>query len=501
MKLTIQRALSAVAVGISCAASAMAADQRPNILLIVSEDNGQELSCYGDKNVKTPHLDSLAEKGMLFESGYVTQAVCSPSRGSIFTGLYPHQNGQIGLATHKYAMFKKWPTTYSKMQGAGYYTGMLGKTHINPKSIVEDYIDFRAIPQSNFAKRNLAAYAKKSAEFFQKAGDKPFFLTVNYPDAHHPLQNQVQGRPAKPLTPDQVGEIPYIGASNERMHQIVTAYYNCMIRLDDCVGELLEALEKSGKADNTLVIYIGDHGAQLPRGKIFATEAGMKVPYIVMWPGKVKGGVRSEKLVSTIDLMPTFCDLAKTVAPKGLPGRSLVPLITGQSDDWRSHLGYERNSDAVNLYFPQRALRNDRYKIIWSPLAAQGRPDSGAVDYISQKKWEKCSFTEEELKALPEEAQKLYQTWINPPEFQLYDLKNDEWEFKNLAGNPEYAAVEKSLKEELARWMKETNDWAAKPAKLNMLTKENDSVKSAGKGKYPKKGWQYLEYLHPESKN
>jgi N-sulfoglucosamine sulfohydrolase len=481
-----------------CAASSLNAAERPNILLIVSEDNGQELSCYGDKNVKTPHLDSLAEQGMLFENGYVTQAVCSSSRSSIFTGLYPHQNGQIGLATHKYTMFKKWPTTYSMMKKAGYFTGLLGKTHVNPASVVEDFVDFRAIPSANFGKKNLAAYAKKSAEFFEKAGEKPFFLTVNYPDAHHPLQNQVQGRPAKPLTPDEVGNIPYIGAENERMHEIVTAYYNCMIRLDDCVGELLAALEKSGKEDNTLIIYIGDHGAQLPRAKIFATEAGMKVPYIVKWPGKVKAGIRSEKLVSTIDFMPTFCDLAGIKPPKGLPGKSLIPLVTGKSNDWREYLAYERNSDAVNLYYPQRALRDGRYKIIWSPLAAQNRPDAGAHDYITQKKWSKCSYSKEELKTLPADVQKVYQTWLKPPEYQIYDLKNDEWEFKNIAGNPEIAAVEKRLKGALKQWMKETHDWVDNPTKLKMLTEENDAVKNGGKGKYPKGGWKYLEYIHPD---
>ena len=483
-----------VAVSALCAAA-----ERPNILLIVGEDHGQELSCYGDENVKTPHIDGLAKEGMLFENAYVTQAVCSPSRSSIFTGLYPHQNGHLGLATHKYAMFKNWDTTYSKLQASGYYTGLLGKTHINPASIVEDCVDYRAIKSSNFGKKNLAAYAEKSAEFFQQSGDKPFFLTVNFPDAHHPLQNQVQGRPAKPLTPDEVGSIPYIGKENERMHQIVTAYYNCMVRLDDCVGELLAELKKSGKLDNTLIIFIGDHGAQLPRGKIFATEAGMKVPYIVKWPGKVKAGVRSEQLVSTVDFMPTFCDVAGVEAPAGLPGKSLVPLVTGTDESWRQYVGYERNSDAVNLYYPQRALRDSRYKIIWSPLAAQDRPDAGAIDYITQKKWSKCSYSEAELKTLPAEIQAVYQTWINPPEYQIYDLQNDEWEFINLAGKPEITEVEKRLKGALAQWMQDTSDWADEPAKLQMLTEENDTVKNAKNGKFPKAGWQYLKFLHPDN--
>jgi arylsulfatase A-like enzyme len=478
--------------------SLRAAD-RPNILFIVSEDNGQELSCYGDKNVSTPHLDSLATGGILFESAYVTQSVCSPSRGTIFTGLLPHQNGQIGLATHKYGMFDTWPTSYSILQKAGYFTGLLGKTHVNPASVVEDFVDYRAITSSNFGKKNLPAYASHSAEFFKQAGDRSFFLTVNYPDAHHPLQNQVEGRPTKPLTPAEVGAIPYIGHENERMHKIVTAYYNCMVRLDDCVGELLVELQKSGKADNTIIIYIGDHGAQLPRGKIFATEAGMKVPFLVKWPGKVKAGQRSEKLVSTIDLLPTFCELAGVKAPGNLNGRSLTPLITGRSEDWRRYVVCERNCDAVNLYYPQRTIRDERYKIIWSPLAAQGIADTGAHDYVNQTKWNKCSYSEEELKTLPPEIRQAYETWLNPPEYQLYDLKNDEWEFKNLASAPEVAAAEERLKEALADWMTETADWAADPIKLKMLTDEHERVRKSGGRKYPAGGWKYLDYLaHPE---
>lgn len=129
--------LSTAAVLLPFQISAQQHENRPNILLIVSEDNGQELSCYSDPNIETPHLDSIATEGILFENAYVTQAVCSHSRSSILTGLYPHQNGQLGLSTHKYSMYKKWETTYSVFQNAGYYTGLIGKTHINPESAVE----------------------------------------------------------------------------------------------------------------------------------------------------------------------------------------------------------------------------------------------------------------------------------------------------------------------------------------------------------------------------
>ena len=146
-----------------------AQDKRPNILLIVGEDHGCELSCYGDPVIKTPNIDRLATEGMLFEHGYVTQSVCSPSRSTIFTGLYPHQNGQLGLATHKYGWFKSWPTTYSLLKQAGCRTGLIGKTHVIPADAVESFVDFRYQPSSNFAKKNVASYAVEAASSFATA--------------------------------------------------------------------------------------------------------------------------------------------------------------------------------------------------------------------------------------------------------------------------------------------------------------------------------------------
>ena len=327
---------------------------RPNILLIVSEDTGQDLSCYGDTNVPTPHLDSLARDGVLFENAYITQSVCSPSRSTIFTGLYPHQNGQIGLATHAYTMFRRFPTTYSILQEAGYATGLIGKTHVNPASVVEDYVDYRAIEGANFAKQNLGEYADHAATFIESAGDSPFFLTVNLPDTHWPFQDQVDGRPENPVGPGDVTVMPYIGMTNQRIQEYAASYYNCVQRLDGCVGELLEALAHSGRAENTLVIFIGDHGAQMARGKIWPLEAGVKIPLMVRWPGVAGQGRRCDELVSTIDFLPTFLEVAGLPPNDELPGCSLVPLLEGDSCGFRDYLAVERNSDVAFLHFPQR---------------------------------------------------------------------------------------------------------------------------------------------------
>lgn len=475
-------------------ACAVSAAQRPNILLIVSEDNGPVLGCYGDKWAHTPRLDQLASEGVRFETAYVTQAVCSSSRSSLFTGLYPHQNGQLGLATHQFRMFREWPTTYSILKDAGYRTGLLGKTHVNPERTVEDYVDFRAIRSANFAKKRLADYASESAEFMG-ASDEPFFLTVNFPDAHWPVQNQVEGRPKEVLGTKQVGPMPYVAFDNPRLRGHLQGFYNCMTRLDECVGELLDALEASGKANNTLVIYIGDHGAQFARGKVFVTEGGLRVPFIVRWRGRAKPGLVSPQLVSTLDILPTMVAVAGGVVPQGLPGHDLAEALHGDETPLREYLFGERNCDSADLHFPQRAVRDARYKLI-ATLLADRRDPAAHKCLVNGASNFRGSPTYEELKSASAETQAAYATWLNPPRYQLYDLQADPHEFTNRADDHELAGVKARLIARLEQWQVETDDQLRFPEALSKLTAENDACRESNI-RSPQGGWQYLDYLAP----
>ena len=159
----------------------------PNILFIVSEDNGEHIGCYGEKRVHTPALDSLAESGVRYMRAYVPYSVCSPSRASFLTGLYSRQTGHIGLATHKFSFFKDFKTMPSYFQDAGYYTGFLGKVHVNPEHTVTKFIDHQAIPNANFGKTiSIEKYASEAKTVMQNAAkaNKPFCLIINYADAH-----------------------------------------------------------------------------------------------------------------------------------------------------------------------------------------------------------------------------------------------------------------------------------------------------------------------------
>jgi len=201
---------------------------RPNVLLIVSEDNGPELGCYGDRYARPRNLDRLTAGGVRFNRAFITQAGCSQSRSSIHTGLYPHQNGQIGLATWGFRMYREdTPNLARQLKKAGYHTGIIGKLHINPESAFP--FDMKEIPSGNFACKNLADYAKYAETFF-KAQDTPFFLSVNYPEAHNPWIRQVDGLPKQPLEAGDVKSLAYFGLDTPKLRELNANYYNCLSR-------------------------------------------------------------------------------------------------------------------------------------------------------------------------------------------------------------------------------------------------------------------------------
>ena len=497
MRKPLPRRDALAALGVGAAAMALnagaAPPRRPNVLLITSEDNGPELGCYGDPYARTPHLDRLAAEGTRFQNAYITSPVCSPSRGTIFTGLYPHQNGQIGLATHKYAMFEKWPNVVSLLGKAGYRTGILGKIHVNPESAFR--CDFRALPSANFNMRDVRKYAA-AAEKHIGASDEPFFLMVNFPDAHFPLLRQYAGLPKKPLEATDVKTLPFVGADSERMRKFAANYYNCLSRLDSGIGLLLDVLKRTGKTDDTLIVYLGDHGAQFSRGKATVFEGGTRVPFMVRWPAGLKAGVVRDELISSIDILPTILDATGLDAPKNLPGRSVLPLCRGEKVAWRQYLFTEQDGSAPFWTFPQRAVRDGRYKLIVTLL--DDRPDPIYPYYATQRlAFFSAGASEAEIAAAPEAVRKGYAAWKATRPIELYDLQDDPHEWTNLAGKPEVAATQKRLLEALRDWQKRTADPLADPAKLAKFVEETDGVVKR-KTNYRRSKtfrWKYLEYF------
>jgi N-sulfoglucosamine sulfohydrolase len=484
--LPLRLALSLLLFLVAGAANAPAAGvARPNILFIVSEDNGPELGCYGDPYAQTPILDRLAAEGVRFDRAYVTQAGCSQSRSSILTGLYPHQNGQLGLATWGFRLYRPdTPNLPRSLKAAGYRTGIIGKLHISPESAFP--FDFSQMNSGNFARRGLADYAKH-AEAFIRASDQPFFLSVNYPEAHRPWLRQVDGLPAKPLTGADVTPLAHMGVDDPKLREQMADHYNCMSRLDSLVGDLLAVLERTGQAERTLVVYLGDHGADMLRGKRTSYEGGVRIPLLVRWLAGAKAGQVRRELVSTIDLMPTVLELAGVAPLPGLPGRSLAPLLRGERPEWREYLFTEFHTHAAKTNFwPQRTVRDDRYKLIENLLPGEVNPGYAfTMDHLD-------SDLRGPIARAPALVRAAYARMERPPQWELYDLHADPFEYHDLAADPALAPVLSGLQRELARWRAETADPLLRPENLARLKGE---IERASRQDAREDSWGYPYYF------
>ncbi len=464
----------------------------PNILFIVSEDNGPELGCYGDPFVRTPVLDELAAGGVRFDRAFVPYSVCSPSRACFLTGLWPQQNGQLGLATHRFSLYEPTASLPSWLKVRGYRTGIIGKLHVNPEGNFP--WDYRAIRSANFGKRDMREYAAKASEFLAASGDGPWFLQVNFPDAHFPLHAQQFGLPSRPLTGAEVEPLPFIGADSPRLREFTANYYNCMSRLDSGVGMLLDALDATGARDNTLIVYIGDHGAQFSRGKCSVYEAGLRIPMIVQWPGHTTPGAVRQELVSTLDLVPTLLAAADVSEQRELPGRSLTPLLGSPIDEpvpWRTYIQGITTGSAPGIDFLQFSIRDDRFKLIWSPLAGDDNPFATAY-----RDHRNAHFlggtTSEEVHAAPEHVQRAYDTFHRPPPFELYDLHTDPHEFQNLAEVEEHRATRERLFGALEAWQDRIRD-PLSDATLRATFVEEQVRRRDGSHRRRGFVWPYLE--------
>ena len=340
------------------------------------------------------------------------------------------------------------------------------------------------------------AFANAARDFFDQ-DEEPFFLMINYPDAHFPLHRQQHGWPIEPQTGDDVEVMPWVAATSPRLRAFAADYYNCLSRLDSGIGMLLEELEASGKADDTLIIYLGDHGAQFSRGKTSVYEAGLRVPMMLYWPGETAVGLEPEQLVSSLDIFPTILDALQVPADERLEhlvGHSLLPISRAASDDvLREYRFGERSADSAVLLYPQRCVRDARYKLIHSPV--RDRPNILHDLYRDRHNAHFIAGTsQEDIDACGEMAQAVYARYRNPPEYELYDLDSDPHEFDNLADDAAFVEVKQRLIGALEQWQRDTRDPFARPDLTQRFMEDMDAMAEQGR-RSPKGGWGYLEYF------
>lgn len=445
-----------------CPSVSLAADQL-NILLITADDLGLQLSCYGDPIAKTPNMDELAKQSVQFQTAYVSQASCSPSRSTMFTGLYPHGNGHYGLANANVG-FQVRPELYDDLlpnvlKRAGYRTGIIGKLHVNP----EKQFQFDMRQGNGFGSRQVKKQVQYAREFVTQSPEQPWFLMFNMFDPHvardrkpgggqgpQYFPNQVEGLPKSVLTAEDVPAWPWQQIDTPEERTKIAGYYNCVHRIDAAIGMLIKMLHETKQWENTLIIFLGDHGPPFARGKTSCYEAGLRVPFLARWPGVSQPHV-SQRLVGSIDIYPTILEAAGVNMPAQLHGRSLRPVLTPSDPvDWRHTLAAEFHYHGASPFFPRRAITDGRFKLIHN-LHAGKLSASASVDGDQAPAFAK-QLGAEHL------ARKAVERLESPPEWELYDLKADPIEFVNLSNDPAFAEEKERLKQALSVWQTETED-------------------------------------------
>tara|TARA_B100002019_G_scaffold125566_1_gene108205 strand:+ start:1234 stop:2775 length:1542 start_codon:yes stop_codon:yes gene_type:complete len=441
--------------------SAEESSSRPNILFITMDDmNYDSINSYGSEieNI-SPNIDSLAEGGFRFTHAYNQTSSCVPSRITYLTGLYPHNSGILSF----YNLGTKIDYLPSLLRESGYYTACVNKPRdSSPTDNYNAYWDYHMI-MKGAPKRNAYNYAEHFEKTLKaaKAKEKPFFCVVNIADPHKPFFNDPSGikqgfdayAPSKIYTTEEVS-IPKFLPEHPKIREQMRNYYNSVKRGDDCVGAILETLEKSGLSDNTVIVFVSDHGMPLPYAKSSLYPDGLRTPWIMKWPGKIQaGGKDSEHLVSAIDFMPTILDIAGLPKPETLPGRSTLPLINGEKDPNRKTVFAEFNDNAGGLAFPMRAVHTKDFLYIFN---AWGTNEN---KFVSAATWHRSEGVIKGMAKNNPAVAKRYDFLIHRCVEEFYDLRTDPHALNNLIDASSQQERIDTFRQELKTWMIEHDDY------------------------------------------
>ncbi|MBL9132032.1 MAG: sulfatase [Verrucomicrobiaceae bacterium] len=447
---------------------------KPNILFILTEDQGAQMSALGRTDIQTPRMDALAASGALFRRAYVAYPVCSASKACIMTGLHSHVNGLVNNTNNYLKRAEKLsdaekksppylhtrirstaPTLVEVLVQAGYHAAVSGKLHLSPNERFPYHDFFPKVP----AKQALNGTIKRAA-------GKPWFLMHNtITSTHRPFVNSekqpISIDPAKIVLPPHLPDTPVI-------RRDWAEYLDGVQKADQAVGEALDALRESGAESNTIVIFMGDHGPAYPHGKMTPYHFGLHVPLVIRLPGAKP--LVSDALVSELDLLPTLLDVLGIAYDAPFHGKNLKSLIEGQRDaKGHEFIFAEVSGRSLNQKrgMEERAVLDATHQLILRSRIEE--PKVINADLRDMKPWINRVYGElVRRKADFPDAYRMLQTMDphalkgSPPLIELYDLQNDPGQLHNLATDP-------AAKPHLDRLMAAYRRWHADTADLSMV--------------------------------
>lgn len=470
----------AAAVLFSLLALGVAAAERPNIVLIVADDHGPEaIGAYGNRVVRTPHLDALAADGTRFTHAFCTSASCSPSRSVLLTGQHNHRNGMYGLQhqDHHFSSFDTVKSLPVRLARAGYRTARIGKFHVAPDAVYafETVLSGGAANDPDSLGRSPVAMAEQTRPVLAAKDPRPFFLYYASDDPHranavlpsgkptfdtypapnrfgnrdhgYPGVTEVVFRPEDVIVPPWLPDTPICRAE-------LAEYYQSIARLDQGVGRLVALLKETGHYERTLIVYLSDNGPAFPGAKTTLYDPGIRLPLIVRAPGRTRPGSVQDAMVTWADVTPTLLDVAGalgSVPPGELDGRSFRAALDGAPVPDRDEIYASHSLHEITMYYPMRAVRTRRYKLIHN--LASGLVFPSALDLIQSPTWVGVTRAGGTVFGRRPIAQ-----FLRRPAFELYDLETDPHEIANLADSPAHRAVRDELVAKVRAFQEATRD-------------------------------------------
>ncbi|MEH0152713.1 sulfatase [Limibacter armeniacum] len=432
------------------------AQERPNILWINCDDLGREISCYGNTDVHTPHMDQLASEGVMFLNAYANAPVCSSSRSSQITGMYPTAINSLNHRTiEKQPLPEGIVPIMEIFQQQGYFCTNDWAHNMN-KEGKQDY---------NFLGDNFF----DGTDWKQRAEGQPFFAQVQIHEPHRVFKKDHE----RPINPDHV-QLPDCYPDHPIIRKDWSMYLESVQIADKRVGEIIERLEKENLLENTIIILFGDHGRPHLRDKQWLYEGGLAIPLIVRYPKKFEPKTKRKDLISLVDVTASTLALAGIEVPAYMHGKE---VLLGET---RMYMyGFkQRCGDAVDDI---RSITDGRYKLIWNRM-----PDRPYMQLSSYKKLQYPAFTvynvmyeEGVLKAPFDQMMREVR-----PAFELFDLQNDPNELVNLTEDKKYNHVKNRLKKKLVSTLAEVEK--------NMQEESSEAIQKAieGSQEYYKKAMQ-----------
>ena len=440
--------------------------QPPNILLIAVDDMGYDTpaSFGGQVEGLTPHIDTLAGQGMSFTRAYNTSSRCAPSRGSIMTGHY-QDNYNVERGGSDTTVRADVRTIPEYLDERGYMTGLFGKdTHYRP---IEKYGFDRVEPMAAMAVgRSPELYARNIAEFIDEsiAAKRPFFISANTHDPHRPyagapgeveslerrFAQEIKKLAAKPefvLPPkvetysDQNHEAPGFVPDHALVREEFGYYLNSSHRADQFVGALMQVLEEKDLLDNTLVIFHSDNGMHWPYAKSNVYVASVKTPFIIFWKGRSTAGTSSDSLISTIDILPTILEASGIDAPDGLPGKSLLPLLSEPGRAQHEQVFATLNARSGVRYEMRSVIGADHIYIFNHWVDGKAKYHNGKYSGGLALKGMEAAAKEDAV------AKQRLEFFFDRSKEELYDVRSDPNALVNLVGHDDAADTLDSMRQ------------------------------------------------------